>query len=208
MDRTQKQAFVTELNAGLKAASALLVAQYRGLTVKELTQLRRDLAKVEGKVQVAKNRLAKIAFKGTPFEANAELMKGPTLLAYSSDMLTASKVAQGFADKNDKLVILGGMMDGKAQSPADIKTLSKLPSLNELRGKLVGLLQAPAAQLARVTKAYADKGGASAAPAAEAPKAEAEAAPAAETAPAAEAAAPAAEAPAEAAAAPVETPNA
>jgi large subunit ribosomal protein L10 len=197
MDRTQKQAFVTELNAGLKASSALLVAQYRGLTVKELTQLRRDMAKVEGKVQVAKNRLAKLAFKDTPFEANAELMKGPTLLAYSSDMLTASKVAQGFADKNDKLVILGGMMDGKAQSPADIKTLAKLPSLNELRGKLVGLLQAPGAQLARVAKAYADKGGASAeTPAPAEAKAEA---------PAAEAAAPAAEA---APAAPVETPNA
>jgi large subunit ribosomal protein L10 len=194
MDRTQKQAFVTELNAGLKASSALLVAQYRGLTVKELTQLRRDMAKVEGKVQVAKNRLAKLAFKGTPFEANTELMKGPTLLAYSADMLTASKVAQGFADKNDKLVILGGMMDGKAQTPADIKTLAKLPSLNELRGKLVGLLQAPGAQLARVAKAYADKGGATAEAAA----------PAAAEAPAAEAAAPAAEAPA----APVETPNA
>jgi large subunit ribosomal protein L10 len=109
-------------------------------------------------------------------------------------MLTASKVAQGFADKNDKLVILGGMMDGKAQTPADIKTLAKLPSLNELRGKLVGLLQAPGAQLARVAKAYADKGGATAEAAA----------PAAAEAPAAEAAAPAAEAPA----APVETPNA
>jgi large subunit ribosomal protein L10 len=205
MDKTQKQAFVGELNQGVAKANAMIVAHYRGLTVKDLTTLRREVANTGGRVQVAKNRLAKLAFKGTSFEQLSGLMSGPTLIAYGDDMLTASKATQQFADKNDKLVILGGVMDGKNLSTAEIKTLSKLPGLNELRGKLVGLLQAPGAQIARVLKAYADKapvsGDADKAPAAAEP-------PKAEAAPSVEAAAPAPAAEAAPAEAPAETPNA
>lgn len=157
MDRTQKQAFISGLNSDLGGAKALVVAHYRGLTVKEITQLRRAMRAVGGKVQVAKNRLAKLAFKGTAFEAVSDLMTGPTILTYAEDLIAPSRISQKFADGNDKLVILGGVMDGKVISTAEIKALSQLPGLDELRGKLVGLIQAPAAQLARVTKAYAEK---------------------------------------------------
>lgn len=157
MDRTQKQAFISGLNTDLGSAKALVVAHYRGLTVKEMSQLRRAMRAAGGHVQVAKNRLAKLAFKGTSFESLCDLMVGPTVLTYAEDLIAPSRVSQKFADGNDKMVILGGMMDGKVLSVAEIKAISQLPSLDELRGKLVGLIQAPAAQLARVTKAYAEK---------------------------------------------------
>jgi large subunit ribosomal protein L10 len=157
MDRTQKQAFISGLNSDLGGVKSLVVAQYRGLTVKEMTKLRRAMRAAGGHVQIAKNRLAKLAFKGTPFEAVSDLMVGPTVLTYAEDPIAPSRISQKFAESNDKLVILGGMMDGKMISVAEIKALSDLPSLEGLRGKLVGLIQAPAAQLARVTKAYADK---------------------------------------------------
>ena len=157
MNRTEKATFVSSLNADVQGARSMVVAHYRGLTVKQLSVLRRQMLAAGGKAQVAKNRLAKLAFKGTPFESLNDLMTGPTILAYASDELAASKVSQKFADANDKMVILGGMMDGKVLSQAEVKTYASLPSLDELRGQLVGLLQAPGAQLARVTKAYADK---------------------------------------------------
>jgi large subunit ribosomal protein L10 len=157
MNRTEKTAFVRELSQGLSGAKAMVVAHYRGLTVKQLSALRRQMRAEGGQVQVAKNRLAKLAFKGTPYEQLNNLMTGPTILAFASDELAPARIAQKFADANDAMVILGGMMDGKVMSKADVKTYASLPSLNELRGKLVGLLQAPGAQLARVTKAYADK---------------------------------------------------
>lgn len=160
MDRTQKHEFVGQLQSQLASAQSLVVAHYRGLTVKELTALRRQMAAAGGEVQVAKNRLAKLAFKGTSFEGAAELMTGPTLLAYSADELAPARISQKFADQNGKLVVIGGVMNGKMLSLNEIKTISNLPSLDALRGKLVGLLQAPAAQLARVTKAYAEKDGA------------------------------------------------
>jgi large subunit ribosomal protein L10 len=163
MDRTQKVAFVKGLASDIASAKAMVVAHYRGLTVKELTALRRNVAAAGGSVVVAKNRLAKLAFKGMPFEQLNSLMTGPTVIAYAEDNLAPIKTSQTFADKNEKLVILGGMMDGKTLSKAEIKTYAALPSLNELRGKLVGLLQAPGAQLARVTRAYAEKDTATAA---------------------------------------------
>jgi len=190
MDRTQKQAFVQELNKELSGASAMVVAHYRGLTVKQMTELRRAVSGASTRLQVSKNRLAKLAFKGTSFEGLNDLLTGPTVMAYGQDALAATKIVQQFADKNDKLIVLGGQMDDKVLSADEVKSLSRLPSLDELRGTLVGLLQAPGAQLARVTKAYADKDGVI--ETAEAPAAEAELeAPAAEAeAPVAEAAAP------------------
>ena len=169
MDRTQKETFVTELNTGLKGASALLVAQYRGLTVKQLTQLRREMAKVEGKVQVSKNRLAKLALKDTGTADIASLFVGPTVVAFAKDPMTAPKIASAFADKNQKFVVLGGAMGATGLDPAKVKALATMPSLDQLRATLAGMLkqpatriasilQAPGGQIARVLSAYADKG--------------------------------------------------
>jgi large subunit ribosomal protein L10 len=119
-------------------------------------------------VRVAKNRLAKLAVKGTDAETIADLFKGPTVIAYSKDPVAAAKVATDFAKANDKLVILGGSMGRNSLDADGVKALASLPSLDELRGKLVGLIAspatrvaqvvaAPAAQLARVVGAYANK---------------------------------------------------
>jgi large subunit ribosomal protein L10 len=157
MNRTEKAAFIGQLAEVVTAAKAMVVAHYRGLTVKQLSALRRQMRAEGGHVQVAKNRLAKLAFKGTPYEQLHTLLRGPTILTYASDELAPARITQKFADAHEAMVILGGMMDGKVLTKAEVKTYASLPSLNELRGKLVGLLQAPGAQLARVTKAYADK---------------------------------------------------
>ena len=157
MNRSEKSAFVQRLNSDVQGAKSMVVAHYRGLTVKQLSGLRRQMRAAGGKVQVAKNRLAKLAFKGTPYEGLNSLLTGPTVLTFAPDALAASKITQKFADTNEQMVILGGMMDGAVLSKAEVKTYASLPGLDELRGKLVGLLQAPAAQLARVTKAYSEQ---------------------------------------------------
>ena len=157
MDRNQKQAFIGSLSERIASAKSLVVAHYRGLTVKEMSQLRRQMREAGGEVQVAKNRLAKLAFKGTAFEELNSIMVGPTVLAFSTDEIAPSRISQKFADANNKLVIVGGSMNGKVLSAAEVKTISQLPTLDEARGKLIGLLQAPGGQLARVTKAYSEK---------------------------------------------------
>ena len=108
-------------------------------------------------VQVAKNRLVKIALEGTDVASIAALMQGPTLIAYSDDPVAAAKVAVAFAKDNDKLVILGGAMGKTALNVDGVKSLATMPSLDELRAKLVGLLQAPATKLAQLTTAPAAK---------------------------------------------------
>lgn len=155
MNRTQKEAFVSDLNGRLQKASTLVVAHYRGLTVKQMTDLRRALRAQGGDVQVSKNTLASLAFKGTSFANVDSLMTGPTVLAFSADVVAAAKVAQEFAAKNDKFVILGGAMGTEKLDPKGIKTLATLPSLDSLRGKLIGLLQAPATKVAGVVQAPA-----------------------------------------------------
>src|SRR5690606_36651278 len=106
--------------------------------------------------------LAKLAIKGTSYEALSDLMTGPTVLAFSADEIAPSRISQKFADTNNKLVVIGGAMIGKLLSTAEIKSISQLPSLDGIRGKLIGILQAPAAQLTRVTNAYATESGESA----------------------------------------------
>ncbi|TKW61812.1 MAG: 50S ribosomal protein L10 [Blastochloris viridis] len=157
MDRTQKQAFIGSLSERIASAKSLVVAHYRGLTVKEMSQLRRQMREAGGEVQVAKNRLAKLAFKGTAFEELSSIMVGPTVLAFSADEIAPSRISQKFADANNKLVIVGGSMNGKVLSAAEVKTISQLPTLDEARAKIIGVLQAPGGQLARVTKAYSEK---------------------------------------------------
>ncbi|MEL6622513.1 MAG: 50S ribosomal protein L10, partial [Pseudomonadota bacterium] len=142
------------------------VAHYAGLSVAQMTDYRQRVKAVGGNVKVAKNRLAKIALRDTPPEGMADLMTGPTVLAYSEDPIAAAKAAVGYAKDNDKLVILGGAMGSTVLDPAGVKALAELPSLDELRGTIVGLIQAPlskivrtvnepGAQLARVIQAKA-----------------------------------------------------
>jgi large subunit ribosomal protein L10 len=155
MDRAQKRTFVKDLNARLGGVELMVVTQYRGLTVAEMEELRNKMRTEGGEVQVTKNRLAKRAFEGTPFVAAEEYMTGPTALAFSSDPLAAAKVTQKFADDHDNLIIIGGVMGEKKLTADEVKVLAKLPSLDELRGKLVGLLQAPAQRIATLSQAPA-----------------------------------------------------
>ncbi|MDE0723847.1 MAG: 50S ribosomal protein L10 [Alphaproteobacteria bacterium] len=157
MDKAQKQAFVSELNTNLQDASVVVVAHYRGLTVSKMTDLRSRMRGEVGTVKVAKNRLAKIAFEGTPYTNISELMTGPTALSFSADPVAAAKVAQNFAKDNDDFVILGGAMGETVLDQAGVQALASMPSLDELRGTIVGLLQAPATKIARVSAEPAAK---------------------------------------------------
>ena len=168
MEKAEKRELVSTMNGVFKETNVVVVAHYAGLTVAELTALRGKARLVGVSVKVAKNRLVKLALQGTESAHIADLFTGPTLVAYSDDPVAAPKVATDFAKTNDKLVILGGAMGKTNLDPNGVKALASLPSLDELRGKLVGLLQAPAtkiatvvsapaAQLARVLSAYAKK---------------------------------------------------
>jgi large subunit ribosomal protein L10 len=169
VDRAGKNELVAALNAVFKTTKVVVVAHYSGLTVAQMQTLRRQMKHAGAAVKVAKNRLAKIALDGTDVATIAPLLKGPALIAYSGDPVAAPKVAVDFAKANERFVILGGAM-GKTPLDSDgIKALAALPSLDELRAKMIGLIQAPAtkldqllnapgAQLARVVQAYADKG--------------------------------------------------
>ncbi|MFG1375036.1 50S ribosomal protein L10 [Xanthobacter oligotrophicus] len=157
MDRAQKQELVTTLTDVFKNTSVVVVAHYSGLTVAQLSRLRRQMKASGATVKVAKNRLAKIALEGSDVAHVSSLLKGPTLIAYSSDPVAAPKVAVDFAKTNDKFVILGGAMGTTALNVDGVKALATLPSLDELRAKLVGLIQAPATKIAQITTAPAAK---------------------------------------------------
>lgn len=157
MDRAEKKEAVATLNDVFKRTSVVVVAHYSGLTVAQMQNLRKQMNAAGAKVQVAKNRLAKIALEGTEVSSISGLMKGPTLIATSADPVAAAKVAVAFAKDNAKLVILGGAMGVTALDVEGVKSLATLPSLDELRGKLVGLIQAPATKLAQLTTAPAAK---------------------------------------------------
>ena len=158
------------MNEVFKASNVVVVAHYAGLTVAQMQTLRRQMKQAGASLKVAKNRLAKIALEGTDAASVAPLLKGPTVIAYSGDPVAAPKVANDFARAHDKFVILGGAMGKTALNPDGIKALASLPSLDELRAKIVGLIQAPAtkvaqvlnapaAKVARVVQAYANKSG-------------------------------------------------
>ena len=168
MDRAEKKELVATLNAVFKAANVVVVAHYSGLTVVQMQTLRRQMKQAGAAVRVAKNRLAKIALDGTDAATIAPLLKGPTLIAYSGDPVAAPKAAVDFAKTNERFVILGGAMGKTTLNVDGVKALAALPSLDELRARLVGLIQAPAtkiaqvvtapaSKLARVVQAYADK---------------------------------------------------
>lgn len=168
MERAEKRELVTSLHGVFEDTGVVVVAHYQGLTVAQMSTLR-GRAKAAGvSVKVAKNRLAKIALQGTDIAHIGDLFKGPTVIAYSKDPVAAPKVAVDFAKTNDKLVILGGAL-GKTNLDADgVKALATMPSLDELRARLIGMiktpatriagvLQAPGGQVARVLAAYAKK---------------------------------------------------
>ena len=157
MKREEKQELITELNGVFKNSALVVVVLNKGLTVADVTELRNNIRKDGAKYRVAKNRLAKIALAGTPCEGMADLMVGPTAIAYSEDAIAASRAVVKMAKENDKLVVIGGVMNGEKIDAAKVAQLASLPTLDELRGKLVGLLQAPAGQLARLAKAYSEK---------------------------------------------------
>lgn len=168
MDRAEKKEAVAALNEVFKTTSVVVVAHYSGLSVAQMQNLRKQMREAGAKVQVAKNRLVKIALEGTSSASITGLMTGPTLIAYSDDPVAAPKAAVAFAKDHDKLVILGGAMGQTVLDPDSVKSLATMPSLDELRAKIIGLVQAPAtklsqlqtapaAKLARVFAAYADK---------------------------------------------------
>ena len=168
MDKTQKAEVVEDLNGVFAKAGSVVVAHYKGLTVAELNDLRSRMRVGGASFRVAKNRLAMRALQGTAIEGITNLFKGPTGIAVSDDPVAASRVAVAYAKDNDKLVILGGTVGTTTLDANGVKALASLPSLNELRGKIVGLLvapatkiagvvAAPAGQLARVIGAYSKK---------------------------------------------------
>jgi large subunit ribosomal protein L10 len=157
VDRAAKRELVATLNDVFSNTAVVVVAHYKGLTVADMQKLRAQMKQAGATVKVAKNRLAKIALEGTDVASISDLMKGPTLVAYSSDPVAAPKVAVDFAKANEKLVILGGAMGKTALNPDAVKALATLPSLDELRARLVGLINAPATKIAQVVNAPASK---------------------------------------------------
>jgi large subunit ribosomal protein L10 len=157
VDRAAKAQLVSTLNDVFSNTSVVVVAHYAGLTVADMQKLRAQMKQAGATVKVAKNRLAKIALEGTDVASISGLMRGPTLIAYSSDPVAAPKVAVDFAKGNDKLVILGGAMGRTALNPDSVRALATMPSLDELRAKLVGLIQAPATKIAQLANAPAAK---------------------------------------------------
>jgi len=155
VDRAQKQKVVDNLRETLADTACVVVTQQRGLTVAEVTQLRRQMRGAGANFRVTKNRLARRALVGTRFEPLSPLFIGPTAIAFSRDPVAAAKIAVEFANRNTKLTIIGGGLAGRQIDAAGVKELASLPSLDELRSRLVGLLRTPAARLAAVLQAPA-----------------------------------------------------
>ena len=157
MDRAEKKQLVATLSQVFSDASVVVVTRNHGLTVAQVNDLRGKMRAAGASYKVAKNRLARIALDGTDYSAISDLLVGPTALATSADPVAAAKAAVDFAKTNDKLEIVGGAMGSTVLDVDGIKALAALPSLNELRAKIVGLVQAPATKLAQLTSAPAGK---------------------------------------------------
>jgi large subunit ribosomal protein L10 len=168
VDRSQKQEVVASLQQALSDTACFVITHQSGLTAAEVTDLRRQMRAAGASFKVTKNRLARLALAGTKFEQLSPMFTGPTAIAYSRDPVAAAKVAVEFANKNEKLTIVGGALNQQQLDAAGVKALATMPSLDELRGRLIGMLQtpatriaavlqAPAGQVARVLGAYAKK---------------------------------------------------
>jgi large subunit ribosomal protein L10 len=174
VDRAQKQQLTASLREDIADTVCVVVTHQTGLSVAEVTQLRQQMRSAGARYRVTKNRLVKRALEGTKFEALAPLFTGPTAIAFSQDPVAAAKAAVAYANRNTKLTIVGGGLSGQVLDEAAVKALATLPSLDELRSKIIGLLnapatklaillQTPAGQLARVVAAHSEQGGESAA---------------------------------------------
>jgi large subunit ribosomal protein L10 len=170
VDRTQKQQIAAALHQDLADTVCVVVTHQTGLSVDEVTQLRRQMRNAGARYRVTKNRLARRALEGTPFQNLAPLFTGPTAIAFSRDPVAAAKAAVEYANRNKKLTVIGGGLSGQALDAAAVKALASLPSLDELRSKIIGLinapatklatlLQTPAGQLARVLAAHSEQSG-------------------------------------------------
>ena len=155
MDRAQKEATVAALNLTFGEVNLVIVTHQSGLTVAETIDLRRKVRHAGASFKVSKNRLTRLALEGTKFQALQSLMTGPTALAFSEDPVAAAKVCVEFAKQNEKLTIIGGALGEQLLDVNGVQALAKLPSLDELRGTLIGLLQAPATKVAGVLQAPA-----------------------------------------------------
>lgn len=155
MQRKQKEQAVAALHQTLGESTLVVVTHQTGMTVAETTTLRRRMRDAGAGFKVTKNRLAKRAIEGTTFEGLTDLFTGPTAVAYSADPVAAAKVVADYANQNSKLTIIGGALGSQALDAEGVKALAKLPSLDELRGKLVGLIQTPATRVAQVLNAPA-----------------------------------------------------
>jgi large subunit ribosomal protein L10 len=165
VDRSEKEALVADLHRTFEGTTLLVITHQTGLTVAEVSDLRRQMRQAGATYKVTKNRLTKRALEGTKFAALQPLFTGPTAIAYSDDPVAAAKVCFEFAKKNEKLTVVGGALDEEQLDIGRINDLAQLPSLDELRARLIavvqapatklaGVVQAPAAQLARVFSAY------------------------------------------------------
>ena len=152
-----KKTVVAAITERLKNAQAGVIADYRGLTVAEMGELRKKARELGAELRVTKNRITRLALKGTNFEALDDLFNGPVIMAYSKDPISACKLCVEFAKTNEKFAVVGGALTTGVLSMAEIERLATIPSMDELSAKIIGLLQAPGSQLARVTKAYSEK---------------------------------------------------
>ncbi len=157
MDRSQKADAVAQLNSVFNEVGVVVVTRNLGLSVDQSTELRGKMREAGASFKVAKNRLAKLALKDTDYAGLDEFLTGPTALAWSTDPVAAAKAAVDFAKSNDKLEIVGGSMGTQVLDEAGVRALASMPSLDELRGKLVGLVNAPATKIAQVVNAPANK---------------------------------------------------
>jgi large subunit ribosomal protein L10 len=157
MDRAQKTEAVAELNRTFTEANVVVVTRNLGLTVAESSDLRAKMREAGANFKVSKNKLAKIAIKDTQYDPISDLLVGPTALAWSDDPVAAPKVVADFAKANDRLEIIGGAMGATVLDLDGVKALAALPSLDELRGKIVGLLNAPATKIVQLANAPASK---------------------------------------------------
>ena len=169
MDRVDKENMVASLRETFEENSMVVVTHYAGLTVKEMGDLRSRMRQAGALFQVTKNRLTRLALEDTKFEPLSDLFSGPTAIAYSDDPVAAAKVSVNYAKENEKLVVLGGILNEEIFDADGIKALAILPSLEELRAKITGILnapatkivqviQAPGGQVARAISAYAEQG--------------------------------------------------
>ena len=155
MDRVEKEALIQSLKEDLNTAGVVIVTHYSGLNVQSISKLRSRMREAGATFRVTKNRLTKLALEGTPYAGIADMFAGPTAIAFSDDVVAPAKVAVEFSKEFESLVVVGGAM-GEARLDADsVKALAALPSLDELRATIIGLLQAPAQKIASVVQAPA-----------------------------------------------------